>query len=407
MWGGGPQEGPVSKKLAQADHAGDESADKNETPFERCCACGFEGEEVKRCGQCKATSYCSIGCQMSHRGYHKAYCSAVSALEQLEREKLYQGFSVRQCQVDFRTKKKLIRLVGEKPVLSCNLGAKKTNVLWDTGSMVSLVDRRWVALNFPHAKILSVSDFLDEKLEVKAANSTSMEIDGVVVLDFSLGDGGETVSVPFVVTAQTLIEPILGYNVIEHLVLEGDADQRKQLGESLGSKGKIVSVDALAAVIEEKAVNRDFLTEVKSPRAVTVAPGCHVQVKCRVKAQSDDKEQSVYFEPLLSPDGCEDRLVCSETVSKLRRGHTNHVVVDVMNLSGETKVLKKGAVLGSVHSVSAVMPMKKLFNSGDEPSRKEEGGKVKMKTNGGGKKWNLSHLDEEKKEKLEKVLLKF
>ena len=144
----------MSKKLAQADHAGDESADNNETPFERCCACGFEGEEVKRCGQCKATSYCSIGCQMSHRGYHKAYCSAVSALEQLEREKLYQGFSVRQCQVDFRTKKKLIRLVGEKPVLSCNLGAKKTNVLWDTGSMVSLVDRRWVALNFPHAKNL-------------------------------------------------------------------------------------------------------------------------------------------------------------------------------------------------------------------------------------------------------------
>ena len=65
-----------------------------------------------------------------------------------------------------------------------------------------------------------------------------------------------------------------------------------------------------------------------------------------MKAQSDDKEQSVYFEPLLSPDGCEDRLVCSETVSKLRRGHTNHVVVDVVNFSSETKVLNKGAVLG-------------------------------------------------------------
>ena len=427
MWEGGPQEGRVSKKLAEADHTGDESADSKKTPFERCCACGFEGEEVKRCGQCKATSYCSVGCQMSHRGYHKTYCSAVSALEQLEREKLYQGFSVRQCQVDFRTKKKLIRLVGEKPVLSCNLGAKKTNVLWDTGSMVSLVDRRWVALNFPHAKILSVSDFLDEKLEVKAANSTSMEIDGVVVLDFSLCDGGETISVPFVVTAQTLIEPILGYNVIEHLVLEGDADQRKQLGDSLGSKGNFVSVDALAAVIKEKAINRDFLTEVKSPRDVAVAPGCHLQVKCRVKAHSDDKEQSVYFAPLLSPDSCEDRLVCTETVSKLRRGHTNHVVVDVMNLSGETKVLRKGAVLGSVHSVSAVMPMTKLFNTGDEPPNREDSSKVttasvsgvdagveledaevnvKEGSEGRKSKWDLSHLDEEKRVKLEKVLLK-
>ena len=98
--------------------------------------CGFEGE-VKRCGESKATSYCSIGCHMSHCGYHKAYCSAVSALEQLDREKLYQGFSVGQCEVDFPTKKKLIRLVREKPVLSCNLRSKKTNVLWDTSSMVS------------------------------------------------------------------------------------------------------------------------------------------------------------------------------------------------------------------------------------------------------------------------------
>ena len=417
----------MSKKLATADHAGDESADTCKTPFERCCACGFEGEEVKRCGDCKATSYCSIGCQMSHRGYHKAYCSAVSALEQLEREKLYRGFSVRQCQVDFRTKKKLIRLVGEKPVLSCNLGAKKTQILWDTGSMVSLVDRKWVALNFPHAKILSVSDFLEEKLEVKAANSTTMEIDGVVVLDFSLGDGGETVSVPFVVTSQALVEPILGYNVIEHLVLEGKGDQRKQLGDSLCSRGKVVSVDALAAVIEEKAINRDFLTEVKSPRAVSVPAGCRVQVKCRVKAHSEDKEQTVYFAPLLSPDGSEDRLVCTETVSKLRRGHTNHVVVDVMNMSGETKVLRKGAVIGSVHSVSSVVPMTRLFNTqsvqqrGDEASKvttasvqsveagvevvKEEVGNTAV-PEGKKMKWDLSHLDQEKREKLEKVLFK-
>ena len=94
-------------------------------------------------------------------------------------------------QVDFPTKKKLVRLVGEKPVLSCNLGAKRTKVLWDTGSMVSLIDRKWLALNFPHSEILSVSDFLEEKLEVKAANSTPIDLDGVVVLDFSLGEDGE------------------------------------------------------------------------------------------------------------------------------------------------------------------------------------------------------------------------
>ena len=426
MRGRGSQEGQLPKKLEEAGHGGNDSADKDTPVVERCCACGFEGE-VMRCGHCKATSYCSIGCQMSHHNYHKVYCSAITSLEQYERDKLYSGFSVRQCQIDYRTKKKLIRLVGEKPVVSCNLGAKKTEVLWDTGSMVSLLDRRWLRLNFPHAKIQSISEFLEETLEVKAANSTSIELDGVVVLDFSLGDAGETVRVPFLVTSQALVEPILGYNVIEHFVLEGGVKQREQLGKSF-SRGKTISVDALAAVIEEKAANQDFLTEVKSPRAVTVAAGCRAQIKCRVKAYSDEKEQTVYFAPLLSPDDQEDRLVFTETVSKLRKGRTNHVVVDVMNLSGETKVLQKGVVIGSMHSVSSVMPMTKLFDTGVGSQRKETtsectaavasvdaglrveanvGEKAEVKSDVGEQrncKWDLSHLDEEKREKLEGVL---
>ena len=64
---------------------------------------------------------------------------------------------------------------------------------------------------------------------------------------------------------------------------------------------------------------------------------------------------------LQSPDGYEEKLVCNETVSKLHRGHTNHVMVDVLNLTEEEKVLGKGTVI--VHSVSSVLPMTKLFNT--------------------------------------------
>ena len=224
------------------------------------------------------------------------------------------------------------------------------------------------------------------------------------------------------------MEPILGYNVIEHLILEGGAEQRNQLERSLGCQGRTVLVDALAAVIEEKAGGQDFLTEVKSSRTVMVGAGCHVSVKCRVKAHSDEKEQTVYFNPLLSPDSCEDRLVCTETVSKLRRGHTNHVVVDVMNLSGEVKVLKKGSVLGSVHSVSSVMPMTRLFstrNPRELPLASTKTAEVttvdvgvavaEEKCDGDAKphvedqtkeKWDLSYLDPEKQVQLERVLRK-
>ena len=258
------------------------------------------------------------------------------------------------------------------------------------------------------------------------------------MLDFSLVEGGETVRVPFVVTSQELLEPILGYNVIEHLILEGKTDQRKELRNSLKCPGKVISVDALAAVIEEKAEKSDFLTEVKSPLTVSIPSGSHVRVKCRVKAHSDEKEQTVYFSPLLCPDGSDDQLVCNEAVSKLRRGHTNHVIVDVMNLSGKTKVLNKGTVLGSVHSVASVMPMTRLFDSGQNEGEtnyttqlnndaladhktqvsvssrgddhRGDAKSVAVDTGESGgcvTKWNLSHLEEEKRVKLEEVLMKY
>ena len=79
---------------------------------------------------------------------------------------------------------------------------------------------------------------------------------------------------------------VLGIIVIEHFVLEGGVAQRELLGKSLGCHGRIVSVDALAAVIEEKAVNHDFLTEVKSPQNVTVAAGLCWSCKGQVSRQS-------------------------------------------------------------------------------------------------------------------------
>ena len=49
----------------------------------------------------------------------------------------------------------LVGLVGEKAVVNCVLGGKVvTKALWDTGAMVSMVDKDWLALNFPEEKPL-------------------------------------------------------------------------------------------------------------------------------------------------------------------------------------------------------------------------------------------------------------
>ena len=135
-------------------------------------------------------------------------------------------------------------------------------------------------------------------------------------------------------------------------------------------------MDALAAVIEEKMENSSFVTEVTSSKSLKVPARHRTQIKCRIKAQSNGQQQTVYFEPLLSPD--EGDLTFNETVSELRRGHTNYVIVDVLNLSSKDKWLKKGEVIGSIHTVSAVTPMTNMFDIGKKSLDDDEADSVKM-----------------------------
>ena len=391
----------MSKKRIVADQEGDDSArEGKKTPVvETCCVCKST-EMVRRCGKCKMTSYCSKECQKSHQSYHGAYCSAIVDLRKHEMDKMYGNYSVRQKQEDSKTRMKVMKLVGDKPILSCRLGGKPFEVLWDTGSMVSLVDRKWVKENFPDRQIHSISEFMeDRELNIKAANSTTIRFDGVMLLEFSV-DAGEGFLVPVLVASEDISEPIIGYNVIEHLVMKGTDEQKKALQAALKGKTNQLGIEPLVAWIEKKAQDPDFLAEVKTSTSIKVPAGHRKQIRCRVKAQSDG-EQTVFFTPKIVNE--DQELGFNETVSMLRRGKTNYVVVDVMNQTKEDKTLSKGVKIGSIHSVAAVK-----FGDAEKRSEvalvgcveKEEAGAAKTKD-----KWDVSHLDEEKKKLLEKVLL--
>ena len=124
--------------------------------------------------------------------------------------------------MDVKSTRKIMRLVGDKAILKCLLDNKFFEVLWDTGSMISLVDKDWVEEHFPEKKIYSVDEFLEnECLHVQAANSTEITYDGVILLKFSLKFNNDSFDVPVLVTNQKIAEPILGHNVIEHLILNG------------------------------------------------------------------------------------------------------------------------------------------------------------------------------------------
>ena len=215
------------------------------------------------CGGCKSTRYCSKECQKSHLPHHAAYCSHIPALADIVKSKLYREKTVHQRQGDLKLRRKILNLVGEKPMVSCYLGDDKAEMLWDTGSMVSMVDRRWVRRHFPDEVIYPVSAFLDKELHVQAANETRIKFDGVVLLEFSLCKEEEGFLVPMLVSSQKISDPILGYNVIEYLVLEGSEEQKKALKTSLGHQKDGIDLEPLVALIQKKAEDEDFLVEVK------------------------------------------------------------------------------------------------------------------------------------------------
>ena len=139
-----------------------------------CCVCRSK-ENVRRCGKCNITLYCSKECQVSHLSQHKGWCSimvGVAELQDIEDTKLYGDLSVRQKQVDGKTHTKMVKLVGEKPMLQCFLDGMGFDVLWDTGSMVSMVCRGWLAEHFPDKAVIDVAEFLGRKLSVTAANKS-------------------------------------------------------------------------------------------------------------------------------------------------------------------------------------------------------------------------------------------
>ena len=111
---------------------------------------------------------------------------------------------------------RLIQLVGEKPMLTVSVDGVAVEMLWDTGSMVCLMNEKYAKEKFPSKKILSVSEFLKgDQLNLCTANNSRIEVEGVIVLKTRFGNS--TVHVPFILTKDDIKEPIVGYNVIEYL----------------------------------------------------------------------------------------------------------------------------------------------------------------------------------------------
>ena len=88
--------------------------------------------------------------------------------------------------------------------------------------MVGVINKHCLKSNFPNEKFFSSEEFLGIPLDLKTANNTKLNIEGIAVLDFSLKLTSEKVKVLFIFTNGYLENPIFGYILIEHLFVSRD-----------------------------------------------------------------------------------------------------------------------------------------------------------------------------------------
>ena len=101
---------------------------------------------------------------------------------------------------------KLISLVGRRCTVTGKINGKTVDVLWDTGAQVSIVSAKFLKENFPNRNIKDASEL------------SNCDLTKWVDLNFQVGESEYALPVPFLVTNENVELPLVGFNVIEHLI---------------------------------------------------------------------------------------------------------------------------------------------------------------------------------------------
>ena len=156
---------------------GDVVGDRDEIASNLCKSC-TDGA-LLRCSKCKCKRYCSKECQVADWEEHKVLCSAIDTLT---RQKMDSNPTMFRSHLSPTNHKKLIKLVGEKCLVRCNISGIPSRSLWDTGAMVSAVSKKWLRKHFRDMPIRDIDELLSEPLRVQAANKKSLPYSGWVEL---------------------------------------------------------------------------------------------------------------------------------------------------------------------------------------------------------------------------------
>jgi len=100
----------------------------------------------------------------------------------------------------------VVGLVGKRCTVNGEINSHSVEVLWDTGAQVPIISNEFLK-NFPGVVAKDISELLDTKPNLVAANGSEMPYIGWVELNFRLSSSNPDLKVPFLVTEQCLDSP--------------------------------------------------------------------------------------------------------------------------------------------------------------------------------------------------------
>ena len=390
------------KKRAVVAAEGEVATGRSQTP-KLCMVCRKAVCNVVRCKECLSGSYCTDSCVEKHKSAHSQICFTIQDLERLETAKKYRELKDLEMgsRLSMTSNRDIIRLVGERTLVDVRLDGISCKCLWDTGSMISLINMKFLKGYIPNKKIYSIKEFLDNKfLSLSAANNTEVPIEGVVLLDFAV-DNATLFQVPFLVTNENLSNPIIGYNTIEHLVLN-----YKNVIPSMMKMLQCLSVDtakSMISAIEKAAEHSEHLGSVKIANPIVVLGNCLVRTKCKTRVERHVGEIDVLFSPL-TEYMAEGDLIVYESTGKLKRGKSQFINVAIYNPISKEIFLKKDTVVGNVIEVNTIIQFPLLSEIG-----KVEINPVGVEETKVEKPWHeqidLSHLNVKERKQVQKRLM--
>ncbi|KAK2564655.1 hypothetical protein P5673_012136 [Acropora cervicornis] len=255
------------------------------------------------------------------------------------------------CNHCFRQQAGLTKLVGQRCMVKCMIQGKEVEALWDTGSQVRVVSRKWQQTHLPLEVLRNVEELLGagEKLNLEAMNGTNIPFDDWIEVRSKLAGDDTTadeLTVPVLVGQKEQEYPIIGFNVIEEILSQHSENPQAASNIIQQSFPSVhhTQVGAVVNLIQSRSQDTGTSAVKVGKRDVMLPKGEATRVKV-----------SKGMPMILEPNGdseLTEGLELGEELSKITPGTSSHVTILVRNNTERNILLKRRTELGQVHMSS-------------------------------------------------------